>query len=164
MQSKIDQHNKPLVILPDSYLYESSLHYNNWKMYFIVAISLLAFATSYYVYETPYPAFAFYDYETSNGYESDFSLLGLLKGFLPLYLFYVFYTLGKASIVSYSEERCGFWAVACLCLTSHNIGWLVLFNTLQPDNRPGWIGLIIGLILLFLAICFFYLGSLFIKN
>ncbi|MBL7107368.1 MAG: hypothetical protein ISS77_07155 [Phycisphaerae bacterium] len=159
MQPKIEQH-KPLVILPDSYFPDLTYDSTKWKLYFILAISILAFATSYLVYETPYPLVGYYNVEG----ESETPLLALLKGLLPLYLFYIFYTLGKASIVSFSKQRLNFWIVSCLCLTSHNIGWLVLFKTLQPDNRLFWIGLITGLILLFFAVCLFLIGCTLYKK
>jgi hypothetical protein len=154
MQSEIDQH-KPLVILPDSYLCDLASDFLKWKMYFILAISILAFITSLLVYETPYPVFGYTDMDG----ESQTSLLGLSKGLVPLYLFYVFYTLGRASIVSYSKKRWDFWMVACLCLVSHNIGWLVLLN-----SRPGWTGIIIWIILSFIAISFFLFGCTFHKK
>lgn len=159
MQSEIDQHKrgspKPLVILPDSYFPDLTDDFTNWKLYFILAISILAFVTSLLFYEIPCPVFGGY---TDVDGESQTSLLGFSKGLMPLYCFYVFYTLGRASIVSFSKQRWNFWMVACLCLVSHNMGWLVLLHSSGP---PGWTRIIIWLILLFLAICFFLVGCTF---
>ena len=139
MSNKISEKelHRPIVIMPDNYLHES--WNSDWKDWLFFIVSIVAIVSSLMVY------FMGSELPTAG-------LLYILRFFMLAYIGHLIYVAGQSSAVGHRRKTAKFWSLVCYGLTSHNIGWITLWN--RSMNIP-WPKLLIGFFFLLVAAVFF---------